>query len=324
MPVAAQPYTPLFLSSDATIPSGSQNGLRNEALKNPRDVPIEIMEIRFHAGQTMAERTGAGFYGPPIAGNALQVSLELGNLKLTNGAVPIWNFGRAINPTAEIDFNNNNSPPIYVYNEYEWKLAYPLVVKPGMGLSVKVISTGLVLDPISFRCSVLCRVAARKYNDGDPIMVPWVAPWISKQFIVGTTTTDSSRETDLVTPAHRDFLLSWMTARLATWAPATSTTSLGSNDDTSYPVMQYGLTRIKLRDSRGYPLIRDFTYWGSAFNQLTRAWAMDGAGFKIPADTYWIADLAVTPPTTPVVANQAQASLALVGSYEVAYGDITQ
>jgi hypothetical protein len=68
-------------------------------------------------------------------------------------------------------------------------------------------------------------------------------------------------------------------------------------------------------------VIRDYTYWSTAFNQLTRSWAMDGKGFQVPANTYWLVDvLTATRASSPTY--QAQASIAVVGSYEVAYGEI--
>lgn len=316
MPVAA-PHTPVLLSAETTIASGSQNGLRNEALRNPFDVPIEIMEMRFHGSQTQVARLGNGNLGPPLAGNAVQIALELGGLKLTNGVVPMWNFGRAENPTGEVlpGTTSNGATPTF-YNEYDWKLARPVVIPPGMGISVTAVSTGLVLDPITFRASCLARVCGRKYSAKDPVRIPWIAPWISKQLQVGLATTDTSRETDLITPAGRDMLLHWLTARMGVWDP-----SAAVNDDVSLPTMAYTLAQVKLRDSRGYPLVRNYTYWSTAFNQLVRAWTMDGQGFKIPADTYWIADLLVSA-LTLTTAYRAQAALAMVGSYEVAYGDI--
>jgi hypothetical protein len=249
MPVAA-PHTPIFLTSEVTVGSGANVGLHGEALRNPFDVPIEIMEIRFHAIQNRLVTIGLGTLGPRCAGNAIQIDMGLGDFKITNALVPMWNFGRSDICNAEISTDQafvSLTPNDYVFNEYEWKLARPLLIPPRKGLSIKAQSTGLVLDPVSVRVSCLARVVGRKISSKDPVYIPWVAPWVSKQFFVGAVDAAHSTETDLTTPTNRAMNLHWFTARMAVWNPGVpNTADQGTNNDTSKPTMQYDLTQVRM------------------------------------------------------------------------------
>src|SRR5262249_50776996 len=95
--------TPISLTASGTIKNGSIGGVNADALYSPYGLPMEIHEIKWLLSAPTNVVIGAG----------LGCSLELGDLKLTNGYVPINAFCRSVLMARRggnfVDYSMNNT-----------------------------------------------------------------------------------------------------------------------------------------------------------------------------------------------------------------------
>lgn len=235
---------PLVLSSEATIPSTTTQRPPQLALKNPTGEPFKIHEIRFSLKNS--DTTTA------VTGAVVGCKLELGSVAITNGFIPVWNFGRVISTDQDLSV------------EYSWRLQFPLVVPAGGLLLPNFQHFGQVSTAVTARISYFA-TAITDPGKAIPrrIFIPWVSSYTGKVFSYAGADTDSSKETDLLNPFDTDLRISRLIGRFNLYSAVTSTNAsrFGAN-----------LMRVRVALSNGDPLVRTPTPFQQVFAQEGRAW----------------------------------------------------
>ena len=90
------PASPVHLSGSLILRSGTNGAVSQAALKNPMNQDMELLEIKFEVsgGQIGAFAN--------VFGGTIWCDLTLGSIKLTNGSIPVWCFGRGENLEGEV------------------------------------------------------------------------------------------------------------------------------------------------------------------------------------------------------------------------------
>lgn len=270
-----QSVSPIFVSAEVDIDPASSGPPNNEALKNPTDGPIEIHEIRFQMGMAPVTQSFSGnLFSNFICGGLVGVDLSVGNLPITNGTTPIWNFGKKVNPWSE---NVGTSANVTKFINFSWKLKQPLYLPPKRGLIANFTNfgSGPGVTTISTRVSYSAKQCAKRTGE---TLIPWAGPWRSKGIDMATAGTDKSQEINLKPPVSKPFSVERFTAR-----------ALVNPSVALYSLVSSVLYEVKLYDSLGRALIRDFTPFDLAFSQATSSWELNE--LKMPGDAYFTAFL---------------------------------
>lgn len=294
------PASPVHLSGSLVMRSGTNGAVPQAALKNPMGQDMEILEIKF-------ELSGPSYLSSASAwGATIQCDLQMGAYKLTNGAIPVWNFGRSENLDGEMKFDVSSvQAQQATYIAYSWRLPRPLFVPAGAVVVPNFTHTGMVAESINTRIGYSARTVFRQPRT---LHVPWVAKYVSKAFNpIENAGVDSSSELDLVNPNPEVFHLQRFTGRVLGGLNENTPQSFGSRD-----------LNIRITDSYGRPIVRSYTPFRSVFGALTRSWDMDN-GATLDPESFYRVNLrkdAAAMATPGAIAGQA--FIAMVGWREVA------
>lgn len=300
--------SPIHLSSSIVLASGAAGTVPVAALKNPMGADMEILEIKFEV---------SGLY-PPINsvrgvafGGTVSCALSLGGYELTNGSIPVWGFGRAENLSAENKVNNPSDTALSRnWSAYTWRLPRPLYVPADAVVLPNFVHTGFITEALNVRIGYSARSVFVKPKT---VCLPWVAQYTSKAFNpIETAGTDQSAELDLVNDTDKTFRLQRFTGRTLYIDPAGN-----ASEDSPQSFGSQQLT-MRMVDSYGRPLVRNFTPFRSVFGALTRSWELENVGAELDPGAYYRVFLkngSVTPATPGA---QGQAFVTMVGWREEA------
>lgn len=267
------PASPIHLSSSLVLASGTSGAPSQTALKNPMGQDMELLEIKFELSGGLQSAHAAVF------GGTIWCELVMGNINLTNGSIPVWNFGRAENLEGE---SKSDLADSLTFLSYSWRLPRPLFIPAGATVVPTFVHTGYVPDSINVRVGYSCRTV---FTKPKKLCVPWVANYASKVFNpLSSAGIDSSSELDLVNPNPEVLHLQRFVGRTLTLA---ANGSAGENFPQSFG-SQY-LT-MRMIDSYGRPTVQNFTPFRSVFGALTRSWEMDN-GAELDPESYYIVSL---------------------------------
>lgn len=300
---------PSNLTATATLQSNSQGGVNAIALKNPLGGPMELLEVAWELQANAAA----------ISGGAVGCKLDLGNLELTNGFVPIWCFGagryleaepwwRMYTPEAA-----NTGVPIH----YIWKLDHPLYIPSGAVVQPQFQHFGQIKDTIDVRISYRVRMLPKHYTPPAKIPVPYVAAFTSKVFrnpLTPDTDEDHSTETDLLNKNEQPLRVRRFIGRFGS---SLITEGIPFESRPLYGPAAAEYTEVKMVSSQGDKVIQYAIPFRQAFPGPIRAWEVD---FSLPPKQYMLVDLFKRAfPVTAAAATQllSQAFVSMVGSREV-------
>lgn len=313
------PYTdPIHLTASATINSTTQGGVNTEALRNPTGAPMEILEVKWQMRSL-----------PPLAtngmasGGVLGCKLELGKIKLTNGFVPIWLFGRCENffaDTPEIVPFGAGAASIPL--EFSWKLPRPLFVPSGAVIVPTFEHRGVTQGPVDVQISYSGRQLSMGARPPPVICAPWAASYVSIPFQDTVTGTDLSRETDLVNPFDVPIHLQRFTGRLSV---ASLAVTVGvANAQIYSDAFTYGAEldmTVTMADSAGNFVVKNALPFRQVFGGSTRSWEVHGI---MPPRSFYavLVQHAARPVGALTFVLTRQCHVGLTGWREVAGGEL--
>ncbi len=293
------PASPVHLSASLVLASGSSGTVAAAALKNPMGQDMELLEIKFELSGNFQNSTAAVF------GGTIWCELVMGGVKLTNGSIPVWNFGRAENLEGESKSDGTDS---LTFLSYSWRLPRPLFIPAGAAVTPNFVHTGYVSDSINVRIGYSCRTVFVKPKT---ICVPWVAKYVSKVFNPLTTAgVDNSIELDLVNSNPEPLNLQRFVGRTLA---LTASGAAGEDFPRSFG-SQY-LT-MRMTDSYGRPIVRNFTPFRSVFCALTRSWEMEN-GAQLDPEAYYLVNLKLGAIGLAASGTIGQAMISMVGWREL-------
>ena len=295
------PATPIHLYGSVVLRSGSNGSVPPAAMKNPMGQDMELLEIKF---EVSGASPGAE---PRVFGGTIWCELIMGSYKLTNGSIPVWNFGRAENILGEVKFDALNQTAHYAYS---WRLPRPLFIPAGAVVTPNFTHTGFVQETLNVMVGYSARTV---FTKPKRIYMPWVAKYASKVFNpITDADTDISTELDLVNPNSEVLHLQRFvgrTQRLST---------LQASSETSQPVPSQFL-QVRITDSYGRPVLRNYAPFRSVFGSLTRSWELDNGAILDP-ESYYIVNLRKDAMSivSPLLENDStQAFVSMVGWREL-------
>ncbi len=255
------PASPIYLSQALVLQSGASGAVNDSALANPMNQDMEILEVRFEVSGNLVSQ---GSFGGSIG-----CEFVLGGAKITNGSIPLWNFGRVDNTLADQEVGDSQGSPVSGAQEsfayYSWQLPRPLFIPAGSVLSPKFTHNGVVKNSLNVRVGYSARSV---FVQPKQICVPWVACYTSKSFNPTiNAATDSSTAFDLVNANPEELHLQRFAGR------ALLVRNNVVYSDTPSTTFERLLT-MRMSDSYGRPLIRTYTPFQSVFS-ITRSWEMD-------------------------------------------------
>ena len=292
--------SPIHLSSSIVLTAGSSGAVSTAALKNPMGQDMELLEIKF-------EVSGADNGGQLIPyGGTIWCELVMGGYKLTGGAVPVWNFGRAENLAGE---SKSDSTDSLGFVSYSWRLPRPLFIPAGAVVAPKFIHTGFIQQSVNVRVGYSARTVTTKPK---VIYMPWVAKYVSKSFNpVTAADVDTSTELDLVNPNPEVLHLQRFIGRTL-FITADETTI--SEDLLQSFASRYLM--VRMTDSYGRPIVRNYAPFRTVFGALTRSWEMDN-GASLDPEAYYIVNLRKDALSGAAAGAMAQAFVSVVGWREL-------
>lgn len=270
-----QPIAPVHLSASTVIQSGASSGVPVQALQNPMGQDMEILEVKFEiSGLSIGDALNATAY--PFGGT-IACEMKMGSLKVTQGAVPVWNFGRAENLSAETKVDGGT----LVYNSYSWRLPRPLFVPAGAVLAPTFNHLGFAAEDLNVRVGYSARTV---FKTPRVVYVPWVAGYQSKAFDpISSAGSDSSTAQNLVNDTERSFHLQRFTGRLQWQSPAVNMRVFEEGP----PTMGSRYITMRMVDSYGRPIVRTYTPFRSVFGALTRSWELEELGAELDPGAYY-------------------------------------
>lgn len=264
--------SPIHLSSSVVVTSGGSGAPAVAAYRNPMGQDMELLEVKF-------ELMAANLAGSaPVLGGTVWCELTMGGIKITNGSIPVWNFGR-VEGSRSGEAKSDNTDNV-VFASYAWRLPRPLFIPAGAVVTPKIVHAGFIPNAINVRVGYSARTV---FTKPKKIYVPWVAKYASKAFSpISAAGVDASTELDLVNPNPERVYLQRFIGR--TQLLTNQTSSEASQETPSQFLM------VRMTDSYGRPIVRDYTPFRSVFGALTRSWEMDNGSWLDP-EAYYIVQL---------------------------------
>lgn len=303
---------PIHLSGSVLLRPGSSGAPPVASFRNPMGQDMEILEIKFEVSgyrtQSVFNAYLSGF------GGSITCELMLGGIKVTNGSIPVWNFGKVENIAGEIKVDDRSSTlgNTLSFCSYSWRLPRPLFIPAGGVLEPKFFHTGLSPIDLTVRVGYSARTV---FKQPQVVNVPWVAKYSSIAMDVAAAAQDQSSQLDLVNDNPEPFNLQRMVGRVLSITPNTST----GGQPTESEILPYGISSkyltLRIMDSYGRPIVRTYTPFRSVFGALTRSWEMDNGAVMDPG-SYYIVSLRKI--VAPYEANTTiQSFVSIVGWREV-------
>lgn len=298
---------PIHVSASALLQTGATQGVNDQALQNPSGQDMEVLEIKFEvAGEidVVANEFGTAM------GGSVACDFKLGNYKITNNAVPIWNFGRAENLSGENKTGGTGAN--FGYSVYSWRLPRPLFIPAGSILKPTFTHLGFVTGDLNVRVGYSARVAKAPKT----ICLPWVSAYMSKAFNpINVAGSDSSQPQQLMNDTDHVFQLQRFTGRLMFLQTS------GVAAENSIPTLGARYLTARMTDSYGRPIVRTYTPFRSVFGDITRSWELEEVGAQLDPGAHYrvfLQKAAMTMASTALNATQVQAFIGMVGWREVA------
>ncbi len=299
---------PIHLIAQTTVQSGGSSGVNQEALRNPLDLPMEILEIKFQirAVTSLPQTTNT----PVLTGASIAAEFALDSIPLTAGFVPLWCFGKSLRvDLAEVQpFEITNGPNFH--GHYRWRLSSPLFIAPGQVLTPKFAHLGDTPAALKVIVSYSGRTLPKGYQPKKTLTVPYAAYYASKVFNgFNGADTDTSKETDLRNP----FDIPIRVERLVGRINSKNTTSLGTVF-TDQPDFGADLLTTRIYSSAGEPLVPAFSIFQLVFNHTTKTWECP---HLMPPRSFYLVELSLAAPVTTNANFQMQAFVSMVGSRDL-------
>ncbi len=273
------PASPVHLSASLVLPSGSNGAVPAAAMKNPMGQDMELLEVKFEISGLDGESFHAEGYG-----GSVWCELVMGGIKITNGAIPVWNFGRAENIDGEQQTGSLSSVN-RSFLSYSWRLPRPFFIPAGAALVPNFTHTGIVPDTLNVRIGYSARTV---FTKPKTIYVPWVAKYASKVFNpINEAAVDQSAELDLVNPNPEPLHLQRFVGRTLAIMPT------GGMQEFAPEFFGGRTLTMRMSDSYGRPIVRSFTTFRSVFSPLTRSWELDN-GAELDPESFYRVQLNVT------------------------------
>ena len=269
------PSSPLHLTASTVLQSNSPGGVNSISLKNPLSTPMEIMEIKFSI-QGPIPSTNV----PVILGGTVACKLDMGQIPLTNGFVPMWSFGRSTSLSFE-EVGDNNT--LMATSEFSWQLPRPLYVPAGAVVTPTFQHLGLIQGSVTARISYSARSLPAGTPPSGRLAVPFAASYMSKSFDMNVAGATNSVETDLTNPFAEPLYLQRFTGRVAVLI-----NSIQSATETTVPSAAGQCFNIRMVDSVGRPIVRSFAPFSQVFSAVTRSWELDEKTFLDPRSYYQV------------------------------------
>jgi len=309
--------SPVMMQATVTLAQNQILEPDASRFQNPFNTPMWIDEIRFRASLGAA---GGGFRPPLLS---IRASLQMGRAFLTNGYIPIGNFGKVLtnDPRDVSSFATINS----YENENSFhcfKLAHPLFVPPNELLVPKFQYEGKYGDLGSIDVDVIYAGRSLPANFPTPKEQwhPWIAAFDTPPLAMTQGQSDStlSTEAQLVNPFDEDLYIRHFIGRSAVIlsGPAISTIAELCGTDVAPTTSASNFfrdTTVRATDSFGNILVRDATPFTHLFHYSDRAWTVNS---KLPTKGFYIFQIDRNYNTTQASATGAVA-VSMVGYRKV-------
>lgn len=260
---------PLLLQAQVAVPvgGGSASLVDPTKLENPFGAPMWLDEVRFRIPTEANGNAGEGW-------SSFSVKLQLGNLPLTNGHVPIGLFGKVLNDSATAEFT---TPGV---GTYTWKLPKPLYIGPREFLRPTVYFqtyAGAVAKTVTVLYA--CRPLSKGTPPPRTLQVPWLTYFLPSFLATGgADQVDQSTPSDLYNPWDQDLHVQRFMGRfMGQGTSGEGATNMGLASATvnlATGLISYG-TLVSAQDSFNNILVRDRTPFAHVFDAVDRAWTVN-------------------------------------------------
>ncbi len=249
-----------------------------QALANPEREPMLLDEIRFEVFSV-----ASGGFNQDLGG-VIWVKLDLGRTPLTHGFIPLWLFGKQLDPVLEMGLGSvaTGSIPIVTADNgrrfYTWRLPKPLYVwsnefvQPTFRYNTNLFSavsgaTNPSNAAVDVRITYSCRTLPHDAPVPRNIPVPWVAAWSGPAMAIGvgaaTTYSAETTESNLVNPLNGPVKLQRFMGRIA---------NIYNDSFAEFPLdLGSEFLQIRAFNSLGRIAIRTFTPFHHIFGR-DKAW----------------------------------------------------
>jgi hypothetical protein len=312
------PISPMVLQAQITMPGAAgELGVADPTrLENPFQAPMWLDEIRFHIPYVvdpLASPNPAVIF--PIYWSNLYVKLFLGEIPLTNGAVPLSLLCKQLNdspipglnsvtPGVPVQTFEEGSPPQPVqYNVFTWKLPKPLFIPAREYLRPVIYyapspTTALPLLPVSVNIMYAVRPLPKGTPTPKKLQIPWVAAYVPSMMQNFDSVdpeneglidrTDLSTPSDLFNPFEQELHVQRFVGRFLNFRVGESATPEDTNRGDLFGVMTFvdelvdfnsnvplAGTFVTAQDSQNNILIRDPTPFSHVFSAIDRSWTVN-------------------------------------------------
>lgn len=304
--------TPIHLTATTSLASNTTGGVNTVALKNPMGGAMEVHEIKFQVTGPLSQ-TNANVFGGIIA-----AKLDIGSHPLTNGYVPIWSLGRSLGLGAENLIRNVNN----AISEFSWRLARPLYVPADAVITPTFQHRGLITNSLSVRVSYVGRSFNRRGPLPQKVYIPYASAYVSKNFSIDSADTDESTELELINPFDSPLFIQRFTGRCQFYWNDGSANNYATDSQMGSIVSGGQLMTVRMVDSNGRPIIRNFTVFYTAFPQPTRSWELDGKAVMDPQSYYRVFTRKSAPTAALNIPATTQIFVGCVGWREIGTGEM--
>ncbi len=250
-----QGVSPVLLSASVDLASGATAQPDMDKLSSPFRTPMVITEIRF-----MSRITDPGDYVNMTF--SLRVALRVGRFSITDVPTPISMFGTSHDALTEQQMSDN----LYVAGQYnvvsfnKWLLPKPLFLRPGESIIPQASRT---VDGYAGTARLWITYAGYMLAPGTPtpekLMVPYVGVWMPSR-----TASTSISDGDFSNPFKTPLRVQRFIGRLF------NSTDWGTpNYEDIDSGWDAGALMVRMSDSQGYNVVRDFTPFSQVF-QINR------------------------------------------------------
>lgn len=324
---------PILLSGQVTLAPGGSAELPQERMINPLNTAMLIDEIRFRTPPIYESGTGY-LFGSHLA---IRCGLRMGRIDLTNGYIPVANFGKVTleETNAGIVVSGQGrtigAPQAFITARHTWKLPKPLYVPRGEYLVPRMyydpvynntLFPGTVAPSITVDVSYAGRSLPPDFPVPKSIAMPWVTSFLIRPLAItsGNTQTSVSNQANLVNPFDKPMFIQRFIGRSLLFGGAAN----GSlpfqpvelaNATIDGSEQAYLCTSVRAVDSLNNILVRDPTPFTHLFQYMDRSWTVNS---QLPAQGFYIMTVEqqynkTSAPTTAYLAH----AISMVGYREV-------
>lgn len=308
---------PLILWGSVLAEPNVDSPVPNEQLANPFGLPMELLSIRFRIVPKFPS-AAATVNDARVTGGAVKVKLDLGPASIASD-IPIALFGdmRDTYENGSTLFGSDaaGGGGSVFPTAYDWRLKYPLFVPAGK--VVTAIFTPIGLNPLPVRIDVIyiCRTWDPTKPEPRKTKVPWAASFESKTFKYENNAAKDesvSSNLDVLNPFGVPLELSRISGRCTALSLSADLTSIFTNyvyEDLCE--FRQVLSKVRMRSSRGFDLIRTPVPFAGVFPPNWRAWDILDGWAMAPQEYYRVQVNTIAIPETVAAVNIATAQFAV-------------